>query len=115
MPAKPRKVLVNFRDVGRGRATWTARLPALPGEWPTDYTLIAEVRRRRCLASKGIDCQQDGRHGDGRPYGSVWVGGSRCVGYWTVEKEPAAVHEGPDAPPAAGADGEEGAPEPAGV
>ena len=60
---------VEFRNVGRGKASWKADLPDLSHE-----TLIREIKHRKVTASKYLDLEDDEN-------GVMWiVAGSRYIG-----------------------------------
>lgn len=67
-------VKVEFRNVGRGKRTWTATLPDL-----SDVSLLREIRKNGGLASRGVEVEMEE---DGT--GAIFVGGWRMVGTFEV-------------------------------
>jgi hypothetical protein len=69
------KVSVAFADVGRGKRSWIAELPAF-----TEAALERQVRKNGGLASRGIEVQLVSE-----TEGVVLVGGFRVVGRFSIQ------------------------------
>lgn len=71
---KSKGFLVKFENVGGGKRNWEERI-----ERPvTDAKIIAAVKRKKALASKGIDAEETTDYGGiifagGRPVGSYFI------------------------------------------
>lgn len=75
MGAKTSKgFLVKFESVGRARLNWEERI-----ERPvTDAKIVAAVKRKKALASKGIDAQET------TDYGGIIFAGDRPAGSYFI-------------------------------
>lgn len=80
--AKAAKVVVEFRDVGRDRKSWTSTIA------PTEKTMIAAIRKSRAILSRGISVEVLNEDYTGileiGMSGEIWVGGCRRVGTFEV-------------------------------
>jgi hypothetical protein len=69
-------MVIRFLNVGRDKKSWTAEVSTL-----SDRTLLKEIRKHSALKSAGIDFDWN-ETGTG---GSIYVGGLRNVGSFSVE------------------------------
>jgi hypothetical protein len=71
---------IEFRNVGRGKRTWTAEISEEGGEHYICERLLREIKKSKALGSRGIDIQYDPGTWDGE----ILVGGFRPVGTFRV-------------------------------
>lgn len=71
------KVRVEFTNVGRGKRSWVAEIPA------TYAAIEREVRKHGGLASSGVDVDFDDPD---LTRGSIFVGGFRKVGEFAIRE-----------------------------
>lgn len=67
-------MIIEFRNVGRGKRTWRAELPDTPAAY-LPSRILREVQKNGGLASRVIDIEHD-EHMNG----TILVGGFRPVG-----------------------------------
>jgi hypothetical protein len=68
-------MIIQFTNVGPAKQSWQAELPDAES-----VTLYREVKRQKCLGSRGIDFDFD----ETEQLGRIYVGGFRCVGFYSI-------------------------------
>jgi hypothetical protein len=68
-------VVVEFKEVGRGKVSWEELLPA-----PDEALILRSIRNKKALMSHGVDVEisEDGK------CGTIFVGGFRTVGKFEI-------------------------------